>query len=184
MIELILNFVLLIFLLFYFSFLFDIFLQGRYGISTSKKAVNYLIELIKKQKPNAKNLYDLGSGWGTVCFAIKKFFPHFKVYGIDKDPLRIIFSKMKAKILREKIYFKKENLLKTNLKNADIVYLYLPDNLMDLLEIKIKKELKPGTLVISNTTKFKNLKPIFKIFTHSEISKNSNFETLFVYLIL
>ena len=88
---------------------------------------------------------------------------------------------MKAKILKEKIYFQRKNLFEVDLNLADIVYIYLPNNLMTPLETKIKKELKPGKMVITNTTRFPNLKPIDRVVTYPKISNPSDFETLFVY---
>jgi len=53
---------------------------------------------------------------------------------------------------------------------------------MPPLEKKLQKELKKGAMVITNTSKFPNWKPVQKIITYSKTSNVPDFETLFVYV--
>jgi SAM-dependent methyltransferase len=171
----------LIITLLYFVFMLDILIFA-HDLPTSKKAILEVVKIIKKYAPDASNFYDLGCGHGRVVLKIKKEMPNLNVYGIDKNPIRIFFAKIKALILKRKIHFINENVFNINLSQADILYTYLWYDLMPVLEEKVKKELKKGAIVITNTSHFSNLKPIETIKVHPEI-KDENFEKLFVYKI-
>jgi len=171
----------LIITLLYFVFMLDILIFA-HDLPTSKKAILEVVKIIKKYTPDASNFYDLGCGHGRVVLEIKKEMPNLNVYGIDKNPIRIFFAKIKALILKRKIHFINENIFNIDLSQADILYTYLWYDLMPVLEEKVKKELKKGAIVITNTSHFSNLKPIETIRVHPEI-KDENFEKLFVYKI-
>jgi len=171
----------LIITLLYFVFMLDILIFA-HDLPTSKKAILEVVKIIKKYAPDASNFYDLGCGHGRVVLEIKKEMPNLNVYGIDKNPIRIFFAKIKALILKRKIHFINENVFNINLSQADILYTYLWYDLMPVLEEKVKKELKRGAIVITNTSHFSNLKPIETIRVHPKI-KDENFEKLFVYKI-
>jgi len=169
-----------IFVMLFFVFILDSALR-RHDLPTSKRAIKFLVEAISKNSPDAKNFYDLGCGRGTVVLAVKKILPRLAVYGVDDNRIRIFFAYLKSIILRQKINFKKQDVFHADIKNADIVYTYLWYDLMPILEKKLQKELKPGAIVITNTSHFSNWKPIKKIVTYPKKLRTPNFETLFVY---
>jgi SAM-dependent methyltransferase len=177
----IISIIFLILAIFYFVFMLDILIFG-HNLSTSKKAILEVVKIIKKHAPKALNFYDLGCGHGKVVLEIKKEMPNLNVYGVDKNLIRIFFSKIKALILKRKINFINENIFNIDLSKADILYTYLWYDLMPVLEEKIKKELKKGAIVITSTSHFYNLKPIETVRVYPEI-KDENFEKLFVYKI-
>ncbi len=168
-------------IIFFFVFLLDSVLFS-HDLPTSKRAIKALIVAISQHKPGAKNFFDLGCARGTVILEIKKNLPQFDVYGIDNNSVRIFFAKIKAKFLKRKINFQKQDIFQTDLKDADIIYTYLWYDRMPPLEEKLQKELKSGAVVITNTSNFPNWKPDQKIITYNGPSKLPNFETLFVYL--
>jgi len=51
-----------------------------------------------------------------------------------------------------------QNFWHTNLSDADVVFVYLLPWRMEKLAAKLKKELKPGTLIVSNSFIFPNWK--------------------------
>ncbi len=175
-----LDLVLVVFLILFLVFLIDSLVKG-HDSPTSKKTIKQLIKIISKHKPEAINFYDLGCGRGTVALAIKKELPQLEVRGIDYNAVRIFFAKLKSFFLRRKVDFKKQDLFKTDLQKADIVYTYLWYDLMPPLEKKLHSELKSGAIVITNTSKFPNLQPVEIVATHKKVPKLSDFETLFVY---
>jgi 2-polyprenyl-3-methyl-5-hydroxy-6-metoxy-1,4-benzoquinol methylase len=117
-------------------------------LQTTKRTSKALVNAIKKYKPDAKILYDLGCAHGMLSLRLKKSLAHFEIYGIDNSLIRILFAKLKNKLLRRKINFQKQDIFKTDLKNADIVYTYLCYDLMPILEKKLQKELKQGEAII------------------------------------
>lgn len=167
--------------LIFFAFIINSTLYG-HDLSTSHRVIRELIKIIKRHQLTVGTFYDLGSGWGKVVLTIKKELPHIKVYGIDKDRLRIFLAKLKAVMLGQKIVLSSRDILKADLGQADIIYCYLWYDLMPALEKKLQRELKPGTVVVTNTVNFPNWQPRQKIVTNPKITNPPNFETLFVYI--
>jgi len=153
-----------------------------YDLPTSRRATRALAKLIKQYKSDAKNFYDLGCGCGALSLAIKKALPGLEIYGIDNSAIRIFFAKLKSKILGRKINFRRQDIFEANLSQADFVYTYLWYDLMPPLEKKLQNELRPRTIVVTNTSNFPSWQPIHKVVTYPKIPKTPNFETLFVYI--
>ena len=173
----VLSLLLSVFILLFFIFGIDA-LRG-HDMATSKRVIKVLVKIIKEHNPGTHRFYDLGCGRGSVVLVIKKEFPLFMVYGIDNNIVRIFFSKLRSKFLRRKIIFKKQNIFNVDLKNVDIIYAYLWYELMPPLEKKLRKELKQGAIVVTNTSRFLTWKPIKTYIVHPE---NPDFEKLFVYI--
>jgi len=168
----------IIFSSFYFLFLFNSILMVGHDRPTSKKAIKEIIKIIAKRKSGKKVFYDLGCGRGHVLIAVKKVFPKFSVIGVEKRRLQIFFGKINTFFHGQNVVFQRGDLFETDLKDADIVYIYLWDDMMPPLEKKLRKELKKGTFIITNTSSLPNWEPIEARIVHS---KKPNFEKLFVY---
>jgi len=150
-----------------------------HDLPTSKRAIKALVNIILTYKPKTDKFYDLGCGRGDVVVAIKKELPFLTVCGIDSNTIRIFFSRIKAGILKRKILFSKQNIFQANLNTADVIYTYLWYDLMSPLEKKLQKELRPGSIIITNTSSFPTWKPEK---TYITCPKNPDFEKLFVYI--
>ena len=155
----------------FFIFLSDSVFGGQ-DFSTNSRACKNLIEIIKKYNLAATgNFYDLGSCRGGIAVTVAKAFPNLSVHGVDDSKLRTVMAKLRSLFLKN-AEFKKDNIFKTDVSAADIIYLYLPQELMAGLETKLQKELKPGALVISNSVTFPNWKFNFnkeQLFTYVKI---------------
>ena len=166
-----------VFLVLYILIFVDQFMG--HGLPTSKRATDQIIVAVRQHKPNAKNFYDLGCARGRLALNIKKHFPNLEVIAIDNSRLRLFFARMKALFLRRKINFVKNNVLKQNLSGADVVFAYLWYNWLPPLEEKLQKELKKGSVVITNTSHFPSWVPTKTIVLNPD---NPEFEKLFVYI--
>jgi|TARA_B100001971_G_scaffold215064_1_gene256967 SAM-dependent methyltransferase len=153
-----------------------------HDLPTSRRGTRALAKTIQKYKPNAKTFYDLGCAHGILSLRMKRILPHLEIQAIDNSAVRIFFAKLKSKILGCRIHFQKQDIFKTDLRNADVIYTYLWYDLMPILEKKLQKELRQGTVVITNTSHFQNWQPIEEVITYPNVSKSPNFETLFVYI--
>jgi len=168
-----------IFVFLYLLFFIDT-LRG-HDLPTSKIALKVIYKIISEEQGKSKRFYDLGCGRGTVCLAIKKEFSDFSVYAVDKNGLRLFFAKLKALFFRKKIVFINTDIMKLNLKDADIVYTYLWYDVMPGLGKKLQQELKKGAMVIANTSKFPvDWKPTKTYIVHNQLP---GFEKMFVYII-
>lgn len=136
----------------FFVFLTDATFGGL-DFRTEQGTIDEVIKLIKLKGLENSNFYDLGSCRGGLAISISKALPKIKVIGIDNSRFRVLLSNTKAIFLKN-LTFKKENIFNSDISAANIIFLYLPQELMSALETKLQKELKHGGLVISNRVSF------------------------------
>ncbi|HET7696499.1 MAG TPA: class I SAM-dependent methyltransferase [Vicinamibacterales bacterium] len=96
-------------------------------------------------------VYDLGSGDGRIPITAAQRFGARGV-GIDLDPQRIREANENAKAagVTDKVRFLNQDLFTSDFSEATVVTLYLLPSLNVKLMPKLKKELKPGTRVVSH----------------------------------
>ncbi|MBI2577526.1 MAG: class I SAM-dependent methyltransferase [Candidatus Wildermuthbacteria bacterium] len=167
------------FLLLFLILAADAVWRGHY-LPTSNRARRNIAKIVSEHK-SASKFYDLGCGHGGLALYIKSRFPSLCVRAIDNSLVRILFAKMTALFLLRRVQFIQKNIFDADISDADIVYAYLWYDLLPPLEKKLRKELKQGAIVITNTSHFPNWEPIKKIVTHTKITGIPDFETLFVY---
>ena len=96
-------------------------------------------------------IYELGCGRGRICFWLKSFLG-CKVVGVEIIPDFIVRAqRIQRKLGIKDIEFRTEDFLKTDFKNASVIYLYgtcLEDETIRQL-IKQFKKLAPGTRIIT-----------------------------------
>ena len=171
----------LIFVVFIALFVYFVILLnsvvGKFDFVSSSQSISHVINIIKRQHLENGNFYDLGSARGKFAAGIAKKLPGLKIYGFDDSGFRVFCSKARSVFLKN-LNFKKQDIFSADVSTADIVYLYLPQELMPTLEIKLQKELKPGSLIISNSVSFPGRQPSEILITHKH---RPDFEKLFVY---
>lgn len=115
---------------------------------TSHKTAGAICKLAKIKKGDL--IYDLGSGDGEVLITAAKELGA-KGVGIEIDPLRYWISKIRIQRngLSDKIKVLRKNFFEQNIKDADVVFVYLVPKTLDKLLPKFKEELKKGTRIIS-----------------------------------
>jgi SAM-dependent methyltransferase len=120
-------------------------------------------ELLKKAGlKNGHHFYELGSGDGRMVYAAAKIGAN--ATGIEQSWLRVWFSRYKAKKMNLKnIEFIHGNIFDRQYFPADCIFIFLLQPAVDKLEKKLRKELKKGCIVITQTFHFKHWKPIKKI---------------------
>lgn len=94
-------------------------------------------------------VYELGSGDGSfVRVAAKEF--GAKSVGIEVDRSRHLAAKLLVWVQNiQNITLVKDNFYNVNLSKASVVFVYLVPRAINRLMPKLKKELKPGTRIIS-----------------------------------
>lgn len=115
---------------------------------TNKKVARAMCRLAKINKNDI--VYDLGSGDGTSLIVAAKEFGA-KCVGIEIDPLRYLFSKIRFKIngLNAKVKIIKSNFHEINISDASVIFVYLVPSALNRLLPKFRKELKKGTKIVS-----------------------------------
>lgn len=119
---------------------------GAPWVPAPKEKVLKMLEMLKI-KPG-EVVYDLGSGDGRILIWAVQYFGARGV-GIEIDPLRVFYSRLFVKIkgLPPQIKIIRQNLLEADLKEADVVTLFLLPKILEKLKGKLLKELKPGTRI-------------------------------------
>lgn len=99
-------------------------------------------------------VYELGCGDGAFLSVAAKEFGA-KGVGIEIDPVRYLFSKLRFKINRfdKKVKIIKKNFHDVDISDASVVFVYLVPRVLEKLKPKFRKELKKGTKIISHKYK-------------------------------
>jgi len=103
------------------------------------------------------NIYELGCGTAEFLFRAEKYHPA-KLIGFELSPAICWYAQLKAKFRKTKIQIKCQNFFKADLRDADILYLFLVEKIVQDAWQKIIQEAKPGTLVIVLNDEIKNVK--------------------------
>lgn len=119
-----------------------------------------LSESAAKHPKKTLKLIDLGSGDGKIAFLAAKL--GYEASGIEINPFLIATTRFRTKLAKHKPQFHFGSYFNHNLSGYDVVFTYLFPETMEELEEKIFKEMKPGSIVVSNTFKFKHHKGIDK----------------------
>jgi len=103
-------------------------------------------------------VYDLGCGDGRMLLATARRY-RARAVGIEIDPLRYLWCQFLITIFfqRKNVRIIFGNLFNKDLSEADVVMCYLMPDALAKLEKKFKKELRPGTRVVSNRFSFPTL---------------------------
>lgn len=128
-------------------------------VPTKMDGVRKILKLAGVKK--GKNFYELGSGDGRVVYEAARL--GAKALGIEQSWLRVLYSQYKAfKNGLLKARFSHGNIFSKNYQDADVIYAYLLTKGIHKLEPKLKKELKKGAVVITQTYHFKSWRPFIK----------------------
>lgn len=133
-------------------------LYGVPWVPTREARIRRALQLAKLQP--GETLYDLGAGDGRVLLMAAREFGAQAV-GIEIGPvqwalgwLRIQFSGS-----RHRAWMRCGNFYKTDLHNADVVFVYLTSSQTSRLAKKLEGELRPGARVVSIAADFPAWQP-------------------------
>lgn len=143
-----------------FFFLCIAFATGAPFVPSNKKATEAMIRMAKINTNT--RVIDLGSGDGRLLFLAAK--QGANAIGFEINPYLVLFTRIKALLghYRGSVTVFWKSLWNAPISNADVVFVYLLPWRMGELETKLKRELKPDTLVISNSFIFPKWKIVDK----------------------
>src|SRR3989344_3762928 len=99
---------------------------------------------------NKSTFYDLGSGDGRVVRYVAKRFSLISV-GVEANPLLYLYSIFLNLIFHSQyVHYKLARAENISFESADVIYMFLFPKLLNLLSSKIKKECKPGTIIVAH----------------------------------
>ncbi|MBU0660712.1 hypothetical protein KKG22_00865 [Patescibacteria group bacterium] len=119
---------------------------------TGRKKVKQMIQLAELTKDDV--VMDLGSGDGRIVRAAAPYVT--RAIGIEINPVLhywALFLRLCSPYKKQMI-FEQTNLWKTDLSEIDVLFLFFMPDKMEKLHQKIKKEMKPGSRIVSNIFQF------------------------------
>lgn len=175
LVFLVLIFAILLLLYTFFSLIANF--MGSPYVSTKQKEVKAILE--KANLKPGQLLIELGSGDGRFLrTAVLKY--QVCGVGVEINPILLFYAKILAINQKLKnITFKKENFYKTDLREANAVFLFLLPNVLKKLENKLLKECQKNTLIISHGFKIEGFQ---KYLNQSQTINNKPFPTYFYVL--
>jgi len=107
-----------------------------------------------------ETLYDLGAGDGRVLLIGAKEF-EAKAVGVEIGPIQcaLIWLRIVAGGLGDRIRIQWGNFLKTDLSKADVVYLYATSKEVTRLAPYLEKQMKAGSRLVSISADFPEWEP-------------------------
>lgn len=105
-------------------------------------------------------VYDLGSGEGRIVITAARTFKA-RAVGIELSPelCKIATSRVKALGLESRVKIVHANMLKVDLRPADVVTIYLLTSANELLKPNLERDLRPGARVVSHDFEIRGWKP-------------------------
>jgi uncharacterized protein (TIGR03000 family) len=120
-------------------------------VRTPPKVIEAMMKLAKVGKDDV--VYDLGCGTGEIVITAVKQFDAKRGVGIDIEAGQVEKARANAKRagVEDKVEFRQGDVLKVkDLDKATVVTLYVSEELNKLLLPILKKQLKPGTRIVSH----------------------------------
>lgn len=148
-------------------YLIDVFLELPY-VGAKKESIRNITKLANLKK--GETIIDLGSGDGRLLFeaaGVGAF-----ATGYEVNPFMIVLSTIKRylKGYDQEVKIKNLSMWNSDLKIADVIFVYSLAKKMKKFEDFIYKNAKPGTRIIVNTNHFPSKKPtktLGKIFLYT-----------------
>jgi len=105
-------------------------------------------------------LYDLGSGDGRVIITAAEEFGA-RAVGVELNPIRVYLSKLRVSRLglQDRVEVRRQSFFEADLREADVVSMYLLPEINEKLKPKLKEELKRGARVVVYAFIIKGWKP-------------------------
>jgi hypothetical protein len=123
------------------------------GQDTRKKLSEVLAEL-----PDGFSFIDLGSGLAGTLYSLSREHPKSHFTGVETAPMSFVLSRLRC-LPRRNCRIRYQNLWKANLADYDVVYCFLSPAPMPDLWKKAQAEMRPGSLLISNTFDIPDVPP-------------------------
>ncbi len=125
----------------------------RTGISpmpSSRRAVQQVLQFVVPPHPGP--LYELGAAWGSLVIPLARAFPDRRIIAYELSTIPWLFLLMRVRVCGLKnVEVVRRNFFRDDLGQAAVVICYLYPGSMVRLSTKLKAELIPGTVVVSNT---------------------------------
>lgn len=158
----------LIALIFLVEEFFNLIFRGYAPLVSSKNKIldEAVRQLISLDLPANAKICELGCGHAGFLRRLEKATKNqkkYKLVGVEVISSVYLLAKLQLLLVGSKIKIVKKNFLKMSLKDVDCFYCYLNGPTMARLSLKLKKEAKPGAILISNQFGLPGYEPLKEI---------------------
>ena len=150
---LLLSLIFIVFLLYVIILLLYSMLFGAPYAAVGSERLAVIMELLSPKK--GEKIADLGSGDGRIVIQAAK--QGAKATGYEINPVLVWISRSKVRKSGVKARIVQRSLWRVHLAEYDAITLYGTTHMMRRLENKLKRELRPGSRVVSNHFTFPTL---------------------------
>ncbi len=128
-------------------------------VPTSTKVLRVMLDVLPDDFEGT--ILELGSGWGTLAFALARRFPRCPVLAFEISPLPWLFSCARQLLApAPNLSIRRSIFQRAPLMEARLVVCYLNTRAMTNLKPRFEAELQPGCLVLSNTFAVAGWQPV------------------------
>ena len=120
--------------------------SGAPWVPTWRRDIERFLALANPQK--GELMYELGCGDGRVVVTAAKE-RGVRGVGVELSILQAVAAKVRAMLSGTGVKIRWRNAFHVNLRDADLVYLFLMPETYEKIRPKLEKELKPGARVVS-----------------------------------
>lgn len=115
---------------------------------SNRMTVHRLAIWLPDEKP--LRILDVGSGTGSFALTLARLRPDWQIEGIETAPAPYILSRLLARRLGN-LHFVRGDFWRHPLKDYDLIYAFLSPVPMADLWRKARREMQPGSLLVSNS---------------------------------
>lgn len=132
-------------------------LAGIPSVPTPRSSAQAMVRLARLR--GSERVFDIGAGHGRILIEAKRLHPGITAVGIEYSPTVWLLGRLTVLCSRQQVTLLCGDGWKTDLRDADALFLYLSPKLMASLEDKLDRELRPGTVVIAHAFRFSRRQP-------------------------
>jgi SAM-dependent methyltransferase len=130
--------------------------KGAPWVPTSRQVICRMLEMAELRPGEV--VYDLGCGDGRVLITAARSFGA-RAIGVEVDLFRYLWSVFAVTLrgLWSRVKVIRGDLFSVDLGEADVIFTFLLQDTNERLKDKLRRELRPGTRIISNIFSFPGL---------------------------
>jgi hypothetical protein len=126
------------------------FVAGVASVPTTPKVTATILGILPADLEG--NIFELGSGWGTLACALARRFPACTVIAYEISPIPPFISKLRLALFPQpNLILRRADFHTASLDQAAVIVCYLFSGCMKKLGPKLQAELPSGALVVSHT---------------------------------
>jgi len=128
---------------------------------SSRAALQAVADLLPREHGFA--FLDLGCGLGGLLGSLARMCPQGRYYGVESAPLPYLISRLRALLAQRDCRIRWGDYRHLDFARYDIVYAYLSPAAMAELWVKARREMRPGSLLVSNQFAIPGVRPTARL---------------------